>query len=88
VSYEGARYIVSTRGEAHWVRNLRAAGKAEIKGKGKQESLTVSEVPVADRAPILAAYQALAGRTVASYFKALPDPADHPVFRIEATAPA
>jgi deazaflavin-dependent oxidoreductase (nitroreductase family) len=83
VSYEGARYIVSTRGEAQWVRNLRAAGNAEITRRGKSERFTVSEVPVAERGPILAAYRALAGRTVAPYFKALPDPADHPVFRIE-----
>ena len=27
VDYQGARYIVSTRGESDWVRNLREAGK-------------------------------------------------------------
>jgi hypothetical protein len=33
---------------------------------------------------VIAAYRAVAGRAVKSFFEARPDPADHPVFRIEA----
>lgn len=79
IQHGGSEYLVSPRGETDWVRNLRAAGEAELRGRG----IRATEVPVPERAPILSKYQDVAGRTVASHFKALPDPADHPVFRIE-----
>jgi hypothetical protein len=79
VELDGARYIVSTRGESDWVRNLRAAGKAELGG----ETVRATEVPVEQRAPIIAAYREKAGKMVGSYWAALPDPKDHPVFRLE-----
>lgn len=79
VEHEGVRYVVSARGETEWAKNLRAAGgKARLEGT----EVTLSELPVADRAPILATYQAKVGKAVAAHFKALPDAADHPVFRI------
>lgn len=79
--YEAATYLVSPRGETDWVRNLRAAsGEAEFAG----ESVRATEVSVEERPPILAAFQQKTGRTVQSYFKKLPDPADHPTFRMEA----
>ena len=79
ITDSGARYLVSPRGETEWVRNLRAAGEADLGG----EQLRATEVPVAERAAILSAYQDVAGRAVASHFEALPDASDHPVFRIE-----
>jgi hypothetical protein len=79
VEYEGARYVVSTRGESEWVRNLRAAGKAELGG----DSVRATELPVAERPPIIEAYRAKAGRMVTAYWKKLPDPSDHPIFRLE-----
>ena len=85
LEHGGHRYLVSPRGEADWVRNLRAAGgHVELSGKGASERLLAREVPVAERGPMLEAYQKRAGRAVASHFAALPDPADHPVFRLEA----
>ena len=81
VEHEGSRYIVSTRGESDWARNLRAAGRVELGSR----TLRATEVPVEERAPILEAYRKKAGRTVETYFKQLPDPADHPVFRLEPT---
>jgi deazaflavin-dependent oxidoreductase (nitroreductase family) len=83
VEYNGARYLVSPRGETEWVRNLRAAGAGELRRKGTIERFTATEVPVEERSPILEAYRRVAGGPVESQFKALPDPADHPVFRIE-----
>ena len=76
---DGARYLVSPRGETDWVKNLRVASEGELGG----ERFHASEVPVGERAPIVDRYQEIAGRSVASHFKALPDPADHPVFRID-----
>jgi len=86
IEYSGARYLVSTRGDSAWTRNLRAAGRGELRIKGKLEGFRASEVPVEERPPILDAYRATAGRVVASYFKTLPDAKDHPVFRIEPVA--
>ena len=83
VEVGGARYLVSARGEAAWVRNLRAAGgKAELRAKGKTASITTTEIPVADASPIIEAYRKRAGRTVESYWKKLPAAADHPVFKL------
>lgn len=77
------RYLVSPYGETDWVRNLRAAGQGHLRGRGTAEAVHASEVPVPERAAVIAAYRKIAGRTVAPCFAALPDPADHPVFRIE-----
>src|SRR4051794_40976159 len=83
VDHEGSRYIVSTRGESDWVRNLRAAGGGEIESKGGLEAFRAAEIPLEQRDAILAAYRDKAGKTVETYFKQLPDPSDHPVFRVE-----
>ena len=79
VEYEGERYLVSTRGESDWVRNIRDAAGGEIGGK----AFRAVEMPVEEREPIIAAYREKAGRSVNTYWKKLPDPADHPVFRID-----
>jgi deazaflavin-dependent oxidoreductase (nitroreductase family) len=86
LEYEGERYLVSYRGESEWVRNLRAAGgRARLRQKGHVEEITVTEVPVKERAPMLDVYAERYGRfpTVATVLRALPDPSDHPIFRIE-----
>jgi hypothetical protein len=50
-------------------------------------TLAVTEVPVAERPPLLSAYKREYGRmpTVAAVLRELPDSADHPVFRIVTT---
>ena len=83
LEHEGARYVVSTRGESDWVRNLRAAGGGELRRKGEAQKVRVVELPVEERPPVIAAYRAKVGQEVDQYFKKLPDPADHPVFRLE-----
>ena len=83
VDHDGARYLVSTRGEADWVRNLRAAGgKGELRSRATTEAFRATEVPVDERPPIIR-LRPVAGQTADSYFAKLPDPVDHPVFRIE-----
>jgi len=79
---DGARYLVAVRGETEWVRNLRAAGGGEIRRRGKTEPFRITEVPVADRPPIISAYRERWEREVKKIFEQLPDPTDHPVFRI------
>jgi hypothetical protein len=85
VEHAGAQYIVSTRGESEWVRNMRAAGGCDLRNKSGSQRLTATEIPVEQRAPIIASYRAKAGKTVETYWKQLPDDADHPVFRLDAT---
>ena len=56
VEYEGERYLVSPRGEAEWVRNVRAAaGEAVIRHRGRR-SVRLEELPPERRAPILKKY--------------------------------
>lgn len=83
VEVDTNRYLVCPYGQADWVRNLRAAGEGELRGTATAERFAAREVPVADRPAVIAAYRAVAGRTVEPYFRQLPDPADHPVFVIE-----
>lgn len=83
VDHGGSRYLVSPRGETEWVRNLRAAGAGVLRTRAGVERFRAVEVPVADRPQVIAAYRAVAGRAVAGFFRRLPDPADHPVFRLD-----
>jgi len=80
VEHESERYLVSTRGESEWVRNIRDAAGGEIDG----QAFRAVEIPTEEREPIIATYREVAGKTVEAYWKKLPDPADHPVFRIDA----
>jgi F420H(2)-dependent quinone reductase len=75
---EGVKYLVSTRGETEWVRNVRADPNVTV---GKTRYLA-TELPVEQRAPILAVYRPLAGKVVEGYWRQLPDDADHPVFAL------
>jgi hypothetical protein len=40
------------------------------------------EIPVEERAPVIAAYRPLAGKVVEGYWKQLPGDADHPTFAL------
>ena len=82
IKHDGTLYVVSTRGEAEWVRNVRAAGALRLGQKGEFTTYRAEEVPVDERSDIIAAYRAKAGREVNGYFAKLPADADHPVFRL------
>ena len=83
LDHDGARYLVAPRGDTQWVRNLRAAGEAEVSRRGKHERVRATEIADADKQPVIDAYLAKWGSQVKSQFKELPDPADHPVFKLE-----
>ena len=89
LEHDGDRYLVSVYGASDWALDLRSAGQARLSRRGHEEHVGVVEVAVADRAPVIAAYQARYGNMphAAAAFRALPDAADHPTFRIVA-APA
>jgi hypothetical protein len=83
VDVDGTKYLVSTRGESQWVKNLRADPRVTLERRGVSARFVATEVPVENRGPVLAAYRVKAGKTVEGYFAKLPDPADHPVFSLE-----
>lgn len=83
VDLGGIKYLVSTRGESQWVKNIRANPQVVLTVKGKPVKYSAAEIPVAERAPIIAAYRPKAGeKVVGRYFEALPDDADHPIFSL------
>lgn len=93
--HRGRRYLVSMLGNgSEWVLNARAAGgQAHIK-RGRSRAVTLTEIPPAERAPILKAWceVATSGRrhlpvphdAPVSAFAAIAE--DYPVFRIDPSA--
>ena len=53
---DGDTYLVSVRGETQWVRNARADGRAELRRGRRTRPVRLTEVPAAQRAPVLTAY--------------------------------
>jgi hypothetical protein len=82
--FEGARYLVSGRGNTAWARNLRVAGWGQLRMHGRVEPFRAVEVIGSQRDRVIAAYRTALGRSVTGFFTRIPNPADHPVFRIEA----
>jgi deazaflavin-dependent oxidoreductase (nitroreductase family) len=82
ITHQGARYLVSGGGQTHWVRNLRAAGRGELRRGRTREPFTAIEVTGREHDEVVTAYRRQMGRRAREFFTALPDPADHPVFRI------
>lgn len=67
VNLDGARYLVAGQ-RMEWVKNVRAAGEAEIERGRRRESVTFIEIPEDQRGPVLRAYwyQHSQGRKVAA----------------------
>jgi deazaflavin-dependent oxidoreductase (nitroreductase family) len=89
LDHGGQRYLIAPRGQTDWSRNLRAAGSGRLARKGRVEEFDAVEVPVTERPPLIEVYLENFGRfpTVADTFRQLPDPADHPTFRIVRSRP-
>jgi deazaflavin-dependent oxidoreductase (nitroreductase family) len=87
-AYQASRYLVSGGGETDWVRNLRAAGQGELRRGRARECFRAVEVQGDEHDRVVAAYREHMGMRARSFFAALPDPADHAVFRIETTGQA
>ena len=78
----GARYLLSPRGETGWSRNLRVVGECTLKIKGREQRYRAAEVPPSERPPLFAAYLQKWPQP-RSEFDKKPDPVDHPTFRLE-----
>jgi deazaflavin-dependent oxidoreductase (nitroreductase family) len=93
LTYDGERYLVSARGEGQWVRNVRAdGGRLTLLLGRKREELVATEVPAAEREPVLRAYLKRWKAEVGLFFDGVgPDSPEaeltriapkHPVFRL------
>ncbi|HZW43647.1 MAG TPA: nitroreductase/quinone reductase family protein [Dermatophilaceae bacterium] len=82
LQHNGSLFIVSTRGESDWVKNVRAAGIVRLGQKGQLVTYAATEVPADERSDIITAYRKKAGREVNGYWKKLPKDTDHPTFRL------
>lgn len=82
VVVDGIRYLVSTRGESQWVRNVRVTPTVTLATRSGTTDYLAEEIPVDQRERVLAAYQAKAGKAVEGYFRSLPQARDHPVFAL------
>ncbi len=83
----GERYLVSAYGDSEWSRNLRAAGRGRLTTQARTEEFTAVEVPAEELPQLIEAYLQQFGKlpTVGRTFRALPEPGDHPAFRITTT---
>lgn len=84
----GRRYLVSGRGDTHWVRNLRAAGGGELRVRRRKLPFRAVELHGPEQERIVAAYRERLGHRVDAYFREIPEPTDHPVFRMDPVADA
>ena len=94
---DGREYLVSARGEGEWVRNVRAAGGTLDLALGRRrEERHASELPDADKVPVLRAYLRRWKFEVGMFFEGVgPDSTDeefaaiahrHPVFALDRPA--
>ena len=83
VDVDGTWYLLSTYGETDWVRNLRAAGRGELRRKGRTEAFTAIEVHDDERDRVVARFRAWSPKPFNGDFERRPAAADHPAFRVE-----
>jgi len=62
---DGRRYVIGAYGDVNWVRNLRAAGEADLRGNGRTEHVRAIEL---DRAAATAFF----GETLPTFVRRLP----------------
>lgn len=96
LALDGGRYLVSARGNAQWVRNLRAAGGGQLSKGRRTRPFTAVELPEGEeKTAVLRAYLKRWGWEVGAFFDGVtatsPDAelariaAMHPVFRVSTT---
>lgn len=66
---DGTRYLVAPRGHTQWVRNLRVAGGGELRLGRKTETFSATEVPDAEKVPVLRLYLKKFGWEVGAFFE-------------------
>ncbi|MDX6348258.1 MAG: hypothetical protein QOF84_3048 [Streptomyces sp.] len=84
LTHGGQEYLLSAYGDTEWSRNLRASGTGRLTRRGRVDQFTAVEVGPDQLPALVDDYLRQFGElpSVARTFRALPDPADHPTFRI------
>jgi len=85
LTHEGGRYLLAPRGHTQWVRNLRAAGEAELRLGRRTEPITATEVADVDKIPLIRVYLRTWAWETGAFFDGLK--ADSPDADIAAAAP-
>jgi deazaflavin-dependent oxidoreductase (nitroreductase family) len=80
---DGTWYLLSQYGVTRWVRNLRAAGRCELRHKGRSEAFNAIEVDGDERDRVIATFHARTPKPFRRDFEQRPGAADHPSFRVE-----
>jgi deazaflavin-dependent oxidoreductase (nitroreductase family) len=93
IEVDGRRWLVAPYGEVGWVRNVRAAGEADLLRGGRVEHIRPREATAAEAVLVLRAYLGRLRRVVGRYFDVTPGSPDaafaaeaplHPVFSADA----
>jgi hypothetical protein len=79
------RYLVAIRGETQWARNLRASREAVLRERGESTRISAVEVRGDERRAVVEAFvrSSKYAPTRRIMTDVLPEPDQHPVFRIE-----
>jgi hypothetical protein len=93
LTVDGERYLVAEGPETEWARDARAAGRGILRRGRVDEHVTLVELPISERMPILRAYPRLAPGGLAALARRYGLPADAdavarlavhwPVYRVE-----
>ena len=90
----GVQYLVAPRGNTHWVRNTRVAGRVRLRRGRRSFNYRVEEIPSQERPDVLKEYLTKYAREVQRYFSVeagaareafLTIAAEHSVFRLHVT---
>ncbi len=78
-------YLVASWGVTDWSRNLVANPDAELRQGRNSQRIRAVPVPDVEKPPFIVAYLKAWGRRpgVQQQFEKIPDPKDHPVFRLQ-----
>jgi hypothetical protein len=82
--YKENTFLVAPRGETQWARNLRKNDKGKLTIKGRTRNFSATEISNNLQKEIVAEYQKKVP-AVKSQFDTLPNPKDHPTFKLEFT---
>jgi deazaflavin-dependent oxidoreductase (nitroreductase family) len=86
---DGQRYLVSPRGTTQWVRNVRAAGEAELRLGRRVEKIRAEVLPDDAKGPILRAYVTRWRWEVGQFFEGIgKHPSDQDLAAIASDFPA
>ena len=85
--FQGDRYIIAGRGETQWVRNLRIAGRCELRLRWRHLPFHATELRGDEHQLVVGVYLERLGRRAGSFLAELPNPADHPIFRLDPIGP-